>query len=178
METNLSADDIRILHLLQHDAKLTNKEIADKLGKSVTPVYERIKKLEEEGFIRRYVAILDKRMIKMSLIAYAHVQLKEHSQAMLRSFEKEAIKFYEVMECYHMTGQFDYLLKVVIRDMDAYHDFMMHKLATLPNIGVVQTFFVMSEAKQETAYPLQQQENKEERKKRKPAPRSSGRPRL
>lgn len=155
MENSLSSDDIRILQLLQHDARLTNKEIADKLGKSVTPVYERIKKLEEEGYIRGYVAILDKKMIRMSLIAYAHVQLKEHSQTMLQSFEKEAIKFYEVMECYHMTGQFDYLLKVVIQDMDAYHEFMMNKLATLPNIGVVQTFFVMSEAKQETAYPLQ-----------------------
>jgi Lrp/AsnC family leucine-responsive transcriptional regulator len=154
MPAALDHIDINILQLLQHDARITTKEIADKLGKSVTPVYERIKKLEETGTIQRYVALLNKDLIGKNLIAFTTVQLKEHSQAALRGFEKEGIKFHEVMECYHLTGQFDFLLKIAIRDMNEYNAFLMNKLATLPNIGVVQTFFVLSESKVETAYSL------------------------
>lgn len=147
--------DMRILDLLQHDARLTNKEVADKLGKSVTPIYERIKRLETEGYIARYVALVNKDLIGKHLAAFTTVQLKEHSQAALRGFEKEVIKFAEVMECYHLTGQFDFLLKIAIKDMGEYNDFLMHRLATLANIGVVQTFFVLSEGKKETAYALE-----------------------
>src|ERR1700743_3286853 len=99
----LDATDIRILQLLQHDARTTTKEIADKLGKSVTPVYERIRKLEEEGYITRYVALLNKELIGKHLAAYTTVQLKEHSQLALRGFDKEVVRFPEVMECYHLT---------------------------------------------------------------------------
>jgi len=155
MLADLDKTDISILQLLQHDARITNKEIADKLGKSVTPVYERVKKLEEEGFIKRYVALLDKDLVGKNLIAFTTVQLKEHSQAALRGFEKEGIKFQEVMECYHLTGQFDFLLKIAIQDMNEYNAFLMNKLATLPNIGVVQTFFVLSAGKVESAEVLQ-----------------------
>lgn len=155
MLANLDAVDIRILQLLQHDARITTKEIADKLGKSVTPVYERIKKLEEAGYIQRYVALLNKDMIGKHLIAFTTVQLKEHSQAVLRAFEKEVIKFHEVMECYQLTGQFDFLIKVAHRDMNEYNDFLMNKLSTLSNIGVVQTYFVLSEGKVDTAYALE-----------------------
>ena len=147
--------DIRILQLLQHDARLTNKEIADKLGKSVTPVYERIRRLEEEGFIARYVALLNKDLIGKPLLAFTTVHLKEHSLVALRGFEKEVIKFPEVMECYQLTGQFDFLLKTAIKDMVEYNDFLMNRLATLPNIGAVQTYFVLSEGKAETAYALE-----------------------
>jgi len=120
---SLDSTDISILQLLQHDARLTNKEIADKLGKSVTPVYERIRKLEEEGYIARYVALLNKDLIGKHLVAFTTVQLKEHSLVALKGFEKEVIKFPEVMECYQLTGQFDFLLKTAIRDMVEYNDF-------------------------------------------------------
>lgn len=146
--------DISILHLLQHDARMTNKEIADKLGKSVTPVYERIKWLEQEGFIMRYVAVLDKRKIDKNLSAFTNVQLKEHSHAMLKAFERDIVKFTEVMECHHMTGMYDYLLKIVVKDMEEYQEFIVNKLARLPNIGTVQSGFVMTEVKHETAYTL------------------------
>jgi Lrp/AsnC family leucine-responsive transcriptional regulator len=154
MLAELDDIDIGILQLLQHDARVTTKEIADKLGKSVTSIYERIKKLEESGYIQRYVALLDKDRIGKNLIAYTTVQLKVHSQAALKGFEREGAKFQEVMECYHLTGQFDFLLKIALQDMTEYNDFLMNKLATLPNIGVVQTFFVLSESKRETAYHL------------------------
>ncbi|HMH23619.1 MAG TPA: Lrp/AsnC family transcriptional regulator [Puia sp.] len=153
--TALDNTDIRILQLLQHDARITSKEIADKLGKSITPVYERIKKMEEKGYIKRYVALLDKDLIGKNLTAFTTVQLKEHSQSALRGFEKEVIKFQEVMECYHLTGQFDFLIKVAIQDMKEYNAFLMNKLATLSNVGGVQTYFVLSEGKVETAYALQ-----------------------
>lgn len=154
MPDALDAIDIRILQLLQHDSRITTKEVADKLGKSVTSVYERIRKLEDNGVIQRYVALLNKDLIGKQLIAFTTVQLKEHSQAALRGFEKEGIKFQEVMECYHLTGTFDFLLKIAIQDMKEYNAFLMNKLATLPNIGVVQTFFVLSAGKVETAYAL------------------------
>jgi Lrp/AsnC family leucine-responsive transcriptional regulator len=150
----LDLTDMRILDLLQYDARLTNKEIADKLGKTVTPVYERIRRLEDEGYITRYVALVDKDLIGKHLTAFTTVQLKEHSASALRGFEKEVIKFPEVMECYHLTGRFDFLIKMAIRDMKEYNDLLMHKLATLANVGGLETFFVLSEGKKETAYAL------------------------
>ena len=154
MLSSLDHDDLRILQLLQHDARQTNKEIADKIGKSVSPIYERIRKLQDEGIIQQYVAVLDKRKIGKSLTAYTHVQLKEHAVHMMKTFEKEVIKFPEVMECYHMTGQYDYLLKVAIGDMDEYYGFIINKIAKLSNAGTVQSFFVLYEAKKETAYRI------------------------
>ena len=154
MLADLDTIDIKILQILQYDARVTTKEMADKLGKSVTAVHERVRRLEDTGYIRRYVALLDKDMIGKTLIGYTTVQLKEHSQAILRGFEKEVIKFPEVMECCQLTGQSDFLLRVVIQDMEAYNDFLLNRLATLPNIGTVHTSFVLSEAKRETAYHL------------------------
>lgn len=150
----LDRTDIRILDMLQHDARVTTKEIADKLGLTITPTAVRIRKLEDAGYIKRYVAILDKDKIGKTLIAFTSIQLREHTQTSLRNFEKTSIKFKEVMECYRLTGQFDFLLKVAIKDMQEYNAFLMERLATVPNIGSVQTYFVLSEGKVETAYPL------------------------
>lgn len=150
----LDPTDRHILNYLQHDAKLTNKEIADKLGKSVTPVYERIRRLEKEGYIRRYVALLDRQKAGISLLAFTNVQLKEHSYPMLKAFEKAIVKLAEVMECHHMTGSYDYLLKIGVRDMQEYQDFIINKLSRLANIGTVQSSFVMTEIKQDTAFHL------------------------
>jgi len=146
--------DIKILGLLQRNCHFTNKEISDKVGRSVNAVVERIKRLEEEGYIEKYVAILNKELIDRSLIAFTTIQLKEHSAEALRGFARECIKFQEVMECYHLTGTFDFLLKIAIEGMKEYEEFLMHKLATLSNIGVLQSFFVLSEKKVETAYEL------------------------
>lgn len=146
--------DRQILTLLQHDARLTTKEIADKLGKSPTAVYERIRRLENEGFIQQYVALLNREKIKKDITAFANVQLKEHAHQMLKEFEKAVVKLNEVMECFHMTGSYDYLLKIVVDDMKAYHDFILNKLAKLANIGTVQSSFIMTEVKYSTAYML------------------------
>jgi len=154
MLASLDPIDVRILQFLQKDARMTAKEIAGKLGKSVTAVYERVKKLESAGYIKSYVALLNNHLIGKKLTGYTTVKLKEHSEAVLSGFEREVIKFPEVMECYQLTGLSDFLIKVVIQDMEEYNHFLKHKLAALPYIGNVHTSFVLSEAKRETAYHL------------------------
>ena len=151
---DLDVFDLNLLRLLQQDATLTNKEIAFKLNKSVATVHERIKRLKEQGYIKRTVAILDRKKVNKGLIAFSHVLLHDHTAKTLANFEKEVSKFPEVMECFQMTGTFDFILRIATTDMDAYHDFYRNKLATLPNITTVQSFFVLSETKSITAYPI------------------------
>ncbi|WP_256006780.1 Lrp/AsnC family transcriptional regulator [Pedobacter deserti] len=146
--------DRMILNLLQQDAKLSNKQVAERVNKSVTPVYERIKKMEQSGLIKRYVTMLNNRHIDKTLVAFTTVQLKEHEHGMLKRFEKEIVKSSEVMECYHMTGTDDYMLKVLVKDMDEYQDFIVNRLAKLTNIGTVRSSFVMTEIKHETSFEL------------------------
>lgn len=149
----LDQTDIAILRLVQKDANLTNKEIAHQLHKSVATVHDRIKRLKELGYIKRFVAILDRKKINKGLIAFSQVLLHDHAASTLAAFEKEVVKFPEVMECFQMTGTFDFILRIATTDMDAYHIFY-RKLAALPNITTVQSFFVLSETKSDTAYPL------------------------
>ncbi|MBK7872182.1 MAG: Lrp/AsnC family transcriptional regulator [Saprospiraceae bacterium] len=147
--------DLRILSLLQENARFTNKEIAAHIGMTTTPVYERIKRLEENGYIRQYVALLDRAKVGLSLVAFCNVQLKEHSRPFLVQFEQEVRSLPQVIECYHIAGMFDYLLKVIAINMTAYQDFIVNKLAVLENIGNVQSSFVMTEIKHSTALPLE-----------------------
>jgi len=154
MQNLLDATDLKILKLLQEDASLTNKELSGKLNKSIAAVHERIRKLKEQGYIKKIVAILDRKKINRNLIAFSQVLLNDHTAKTLNDFEQEVSKFPEVMECLQMTGANDFLLRIATSDMDAYHLFLRNKLSTLPNITTVQSFFVLSEPKSETAYPL------------------------
>ncbi len=153
-QTDLDVFDLSILRILQKDASLTNKEIASQLNKSVATVHERVRRLKEQGYIKRVVAILDRKKINKSLIAFSQVLLHDHTAETLATFEREVSKFPEVMECFQMTGTFDFVLRIATSDMDAYHDFYRNKLAKLPNITTVQSFFVLSETKSVTAYPI------------------------
>ncbi|WP_295715380.1 Lrp/AsnC family transcriptional regulator [Mucilaginibacter sp.] len=155
MQNNqLDDTDVAIIELLQKDAQITHKEIGYLLHKSVTPIHLRIKRLEDEGYIKRYVAIVDPKKVGRGLIAYTHVQLKEHSRDALLAFQLEVVKLPEIMECYHMTGNFDFLLRIAISDMNEYNVLLMTKLTGLPDVLNMQSFFVLSETKQETAYPV------------------------
>lgn len=156
MTKPLDATDKRILSLLQENAHYTNKEIASRLGMSTTPVYERIRRMEEQGYIQRYTALVDSKKLGFTLVAYCNVQLKEHAKAYLRKFESEVHSLNEVIECYHIAGMFDYLLKVVVKDMAAYQHFIVNKLAALDNIGNVQSSFVMTQVKLAVGLPLEQ----------------------
>jgi Lrp/AsnC family transcriptional regulator, leucine-responsive regulatory protein len=146
--------DVKILQLLQGDAKLTHKEIAANLGLTITPAYERVRRLEREGFIRKYVALAAPEKLGFGLVAFCNVSLVQHSTPLLKLFEEKVLSLHEVISCYHIAGQFDYLLKIVVRDMDAYQRFIVDKLAALDNIRQVQSSFVMTEVKYSTALPL------------------------
>lgn len=154
MEIKLDNTDKKLLMLIQDDAKLTTKQLAHHLGLTVTPVFERIKKLEKQGVISRYVAILDKEKIGKRLIAFCNVSIKEHSREYIHHFESQIVKLPEVMECYHIAGMYDYTLKIITEDMDSYHDFIYNKLATIENIGNVRSSFVMNELKSSTSHQL------------------------
>ncbi len=150
----LDPTDRVMLQLLQEDAFLTTKELAARLELTTTPVYERVKRLEREGYISRYAALLDRRKIGLSLLVYCDVALKEHNRDFLIRFEESVVGLPEVLECHHVTGEYDYVLKVVARDMDDYQHFIKEKLAALENIGRVQSHFVMTEVKNSTVLPV------------------------
>lgn len=152
--TDLDPTDTGILKLLQQDASLTNKEISYKLNKSIATIHERIRRLKEQGYIKRMVAILDRKKINKSLIAFSQVVLSDHMESTLSRFTESVAQFPEVMECFQMTGSSDFLLRIATRDMEAYSVFYNTKLAKLPNVTTVQSSFVLSEAKSDTAYPL------------------------
>lgn len=150
----LDKTDYRILRMLQNNAKATIKEIAATLGMTTTPVYERIKRMEESGYITHYVALLDRKKLGYHMVAYCNLSLQQHAQPFLRKFEEEIKAFEEVIECYHIAGMYDYLLKVIVKDMDEYQYFITDKLATIDNIGNVQSSFIMQEIKASTALSL------------------------
>jgi Lrp/AsnC family leucine-responsive transcriptional regulator len=154
MLNTLDTTDIHILKLLQENARLTSKEIAVRINKSSTPVLRRIKRLEEEGFIKNYVAVLDPKKIDRGLMAFTHVQLKDHSQHTLENFQEAIILLPEVLECYHMSGVYDFILRVAVRDLEVYHEFLMKKLFVIMGVGSVQSTFVMKEAKNQAAFPI------------------------
>ena len=143
--------DKMLLEYLQHDSKQTNKELSNKLGLSVTAVYERIKKLEKEGFINKYVALVNKEKIKKSFVVFCHIKLVQHAHDFVIKFEKEVDNLNEVLECYHISGDYDYLLKVLVEDMAAFREFMVKKLTTINHIGSTHSMFVINEVKHSTA---------------------------
>ncbi len=151
---HLDATDRRILKMLQFDGKATIKEMANQLNMTNTPVFERVKRLERDGFIKQYTAILDRQKMGLQMVVFCTVSLKVHHAEFLERFEQEVTCLEEVVECYHIAGMFDYLLKVVIKDMDVYRQFVSKKLAALENIGKVQSSFVMTEIRHSTALPI------------------------
>lgn len=151
---NLDIIDLKILQLLQANALMTNKEIAARLNLTTTPIHERIKRLENEGVIEKYTAILNKSKLGKSLVVLVDVTLKEHAASFLEQFEKDVLLLPEVVECYCISGGSDFLLKVLVKDMDEYRHFILHKLATLSNIGNAQSRFVVNEIKSQTPVPI------------------------
>ena len=147
----LDTTDQGILRCLQQNALLTTKELATQLNLSYTPVYERIRKLEKEGVVKKYVALLDREKIGKNLVVFCNISLKEHSRANGERFVEAILAFEEVMECYNISGGYDFMLKIVVNDMPAYQQFLMEKLGNLDSIGNTHSIFVMSEIKHETA---------------------------
>lgn len=143
----LDTVDRQILQLLQDNAKYTIKEIATQLGMTTTPVYERIKRMEEDGYISSYVALLNKHRLGLGLMVLCKVSLKEHSSQQIAAFEQQIQSCAEAVECYQTAGDFDYTLKLILPDMDTYQQFMNAHINELPNVKAVKSSFVMKEVK-------------------------------
>ncbi|MBT8205052.1 MAG: Lrp/AsnC family transcriptional regulator [Eudoraea sp.] len=150
----LDSIDTHLLHLIQDNCKKTTKAYAQELGLSSTAVYERIKRLEREGVIHKYVALLDKNKVGRAFTVLCHVKLIQHVKENVQQFEKEVLKLEEVSECFHVSGDYDYILKIHVQDMRAYREFMVTKLTAIQNIGSTQSSFVISEVKHTTALAL------------------------
>ncbi len=144
----LDATDIAILRLLQGDARMTVKQLSEKVHLSPTPVHERVRRLERSGVIRQYVAILDGAKLGRSLMAICYVSLRQHNKEEGSKFIQSILGMDEVLECLTISGQFDFMLKVVAADMNAYYDFHVNKLSAMDNVGNVQSVFVMGVVKE------------------------------
>ncbi|HEY4337983.1 MAG TPA: Lrp/AsnC family transcriptional regulator [Puia sp.] len=144
----LDEKDKAILRLLQSDGKMTVREIASKVHLSTTPVHERIKRMEDEGVILQYAALINYSKVRKGLMAICYISLKEHNKRSGAKFIKTIQELPEVIEFYIISGEFDFMLKVVAENMDAYYDFHVNKLGQVENIGQVQSTFVMGVIKQ------------------------------
>lgn len=147
-EQTLDEKDLAILRLLQQNAKITVREIAAQIHLSPTPVHERIKRLEESGVIRQYAALVDHTKVKKGLMVICYVSLKEHNKQSGGRFIRAIHELHEVIECYNISGEFDFMLKVVAENMDAFYDFHVNKLSQIENMGRMQSIFVMGIIKQ------------------------------
>ncbi len=144
----LDKTDLEILKLLQQNARITIKEISEKIHLSTTPVHERIKRMEESGVIKQYVTLVDPAKVKKGLMVIVYVSLRQHSKTSGAKFIKTMLEMDEVIECLTISGQFDFMLKVVAENMDAYYDFHVNRLSQVENMGQVQSVFVMGVIKQ------------------------------
>ena len=146
--------DVKLLRILQRDSNLTTKEIAAKVNRSSTPVFERVRRLEKEGFIKRYVALLDAEKLDKNLCIMCNVRLKQHNGTLGREFMAAVNAIPEITECYNISGDFDYLLKIYVRDMKHYEAFVLDTLGAIPSVGSLQSNFVMSVVKQTPEIPI------------------------
>lgn len=144
----LDDKDMGILRLLQENARVTVKEISDKIHLSTTPVHERIKRMEASGVIKQYATLVDHTKVKKGLMVICYVSLKQHSKNAGQKFIKTIHELNDVIECFNISGEFDFMLKVVCEDMNAYYDFHVNKLSQIENVGHVQSVFVIGIIKQ------------------------------
>jgi Lrp/AsnC family leucine-responsive transcriptional regulator len=147
----LDETDLTILRILQEDSKKTAKEIARGLNLTVSPVYERIKRLEKQGYIKKYVAILEKKKFSLAVTAFCQVSMRYHNEAFIEKFEAGIQGLEEVQECFHMAGRVDFILKINSESLEDYHNFVKSKLSTIENIGELNSLFVLKEIKHTSA---------------------------
>ena len=148
LSIHLDERDLAILRILQQNARATVKEIADQINLSTTPVHERIKRLESQGVIKQYATLLQPAKVQKGLMVICYVSLKQHNKSAGAKFIKSILEMPEVIECYNISGEFDFMLKVVAEHMDDYYHFHVNKLSQAENIGHLQSVFVMGVIKE------------------------------
>lgn len=147
MQYSLDKIDFKILSLLQENSDRTTKSIASELGMTTTPIFERIKKLEKHGYIKKYVALLNHKKIGLKQTVFVGITLQGHTRSYLEKFVKQINSFPEIIECHRVSGNYDYLLKLVVEDIEAYETFIITKLTLLPYLGNVQSLIALSTGK-------------------------------
>ncbi|MFQ6618176.1 MAG: Lrp/AsnC family transcriptional regulator [Fidelibacterota bacterium] len=151
---HLDEIDRKILSILQDNGRIRNRELANRIGLSPPSALERVKKLEKKGVIKRYVALLNPVSIGKDTVMFVAVSLIIHQENAIEKFTSAVMSLPEVLECYHITGTSDYLLKVAVRDVAAYEEFVLHKLLKIPVIQNIQTSVVLSTVKQNTKFEI------------------------
>lgn len=150
----LDATDKAILNQLQENAKVTHKQLSQRLNLSVTAIYERVKKLERLGMIEKYTIVLNRKKLGRELLVLIQVKLNVHSRDNIAEFENEISKLEDVHECFHVSGDYDYILKTSFSDMDGYRDFLVKRLTAIAAIGSTHSIFVINEVKNESGIRL------------------------
>ena len=150
----LSPTDMKILSILQDDARVTNQVLAEKINVSASPSWRKVRKLEEDGVIQGYRAVLDRKKIGLGVMVFIRVVIDSHSEAEARKFEEEVTALEDVVACYSIGGDADFLLQVVASDLDSYADFAMSVVRRLPGIKEMQSMFVLKEIKPLVSYPI------------------------
>lgn len=150
----LTKSDIEILTALQRDGQLTNQALSEQIGMSASACWRRVRQLEEEGVIQGYRAAFERRRIGLGVLAFIHIKIGGHSTKETLQFEKEVLGVEQVVACYAIAGDSDFLLQVAIRDLDAYADFASTVLRRLPLIKEMKTTFVLKEVKPFAGWPL------------------------
>ena len=152
--TSLDAASVKILAELQKNGRISSNELAEKIGMSASPCWRRQKELEENGYILRYTALLDRRKLGLAVVCLLHISLLRHTEGVVEQFEEAMRLRPEVIECYETTGSADYMVKVVVADMEAYHDFLHNVLVKLNGVSQINTSVALREVKYDTAMPL------------------------
>ncbi|MBO5135379.1 MAG: Lrp/AsnC family transcriptional regulator [Bacteroidaceae bacterium] len=141
--------DLQILRTLQQNARLTTKELASRVSLSSTPVFERLKRLESKGYIKKYIAVLDAEKLNQGFVVFCNVKMNRLSREIAQNFTEIVRNIPEVTECYNISGSFDYLLKIHAPDMKYYQEFVLNVLGTIENLGSLESTFVMYQIKHE-----------------------------
>lgn len=150
-------DDIdrKIISALQADGKITVNELAEKVGLSASPCARRVRLLEQAGVIKGYAAIIDQKKVGLPISAFASIKLERQREDALERFSKAVARWPEVVDCYLMTGQRDYLLRIVVRDLEAYEQFLNDKLTRLDGVASIETSFALKQVKRSEVLPLE-----------------------
>jgi len=151
---SLDTIDLKILRQLQLDSKVTNTELAQKVNLSPSPCLTRVKRLEASGLIRRYVALLDPTQLGLHLNVFVFISLKAQNRELLRGFENRVSAYEEVMECYLMTGEENYLLRVAMPDVTALEQFIVDRLSPMPEVEKIRSSFALKQVRYKTALPV------------------------
>jgi Lrp/AsnC family leucine-responsive transcriptional regulator len=165
-KASLTAVDRRILKILQEDGRITNAELAERVGLSPSPCLRRVRLLEEAGIIRRYVTLLDPDALGLGVAAFVEIKLGPKNTATAAAFEAAIKKFTEIMECHIMTGEYDYLLRIVVPDIPSLRAFVMNQLLSVPGVEATRSSFSLGQVKYTTSLPLDVEERPPPRKRR------------